>query len=216
VAALKVYSVVLGIVTAAQTLFDAVLLANPIGLVVLAVIALIATLIVAYQHVEWFHDAIDRWWDVTKEIADWIVNNWNPIVEGMAVPFGKVIAALEKVAGLMTTVENVWPWFFGKQGTKERGTFDAATGMMSNFLGPAAWGVNAFRYFQGQQSATPNMQGPQPTLPPGALPQNYNAFSPSPTDSVTQLTLPITLQLSDGTKLAEAVQQAILKAQSVR
>lgn len=43
--------------TAAQWLFNAAMTANPIGIVIAAVAALVAGFILAYQKVDWFREA---------------------------------------------------------------------------------------------------------------------------------------------------------------
>lgn len=52
--------------TAAQWLLNAALTANPIGLVVVAIAALIAILVVVYKHSETFRKAISRLWEAIK------------------------------------------------------------------------------------------------------------------------------------------------------
>ncbi|GAA2141615.1 hypothetical protein GCM10009760_25970 [Kitasatospora kazusensis] len=47
------------VVTAAQWLWNAAMDANPVGLVIIAVAALVAGFIYAYTHVKWFRDAMD-------------------------------------------------------------------------------------------------------------------------------------------------------------
>jgi TP901 family phage tail tape measure protein len=52
--------------TAVQWLLNAALDANPIGLVVLAIAALVAGVIYAYKHFDWFKNAVDATWSFIK------------------------------------------------------------------------------------------------------------------------------------------------------
>jgi hypothetical protein len=58
-AAMKVYTAVTTIATAAQATFNAVMSANPIALIVLGIAALIAGLVLAYKHFESFSNIVD-------------------------------------------------------------------------------------------------------------------------------------------------------------
>lgn len=52
--------------TAAQTALNIAMLANPIGLVVVAVTALVGGIVVAYNKVEWFREAVNNCWETIK------------------------------------------------------------------------------------------------------------------------------------------------------
>lgn len=94
--AFKVYETIVSAVklattlwTAAQWLLNVALNANPIGLVVLAIAALVGGLILAYNKVGWFHDLVDAAFKgvqaVISTVVDWIVKNvpaaFNAIVD---------------------------------------------------------------------------------------------------------------------------------------
>lgn len=86
--ALKAYSLATTVMAvgskaaaAAQWLWNAALTANPIGVVVMAVVALGAALVLAYRKVGWFHRAVDAVWAFLR-------NNWKNIVTVLAGPMG--------------------------------------------------------------------------------------------------------------------------------
>ena len=88
-AAMKAYEAVSVIVkvataawTAVQWLLNAALNANPIGLVTIAIAALVAGIILAYKHSETFRNAIDDIWDAVKKYGIYLT------------PFGAAIAAV--------------------------------------------------------------------------------------------------------------------------
>lgn len=79
--------------TAAQWLLDAALDANPIALVIVAIAALVAGIIIAWQHSQTFRDIVKRvWHDVT----------------------GFVSAAVTKIRGYAADVWDAMAWVFGK------------------------------------------------------------------------------------------------------
>ena len=94
-----------GIVTAATWLWNAALAANPILLVVIGIAALIAALILAYDKVGWFRNAVDDMGRVAKAAFDsvvnaatyafnWLTQNW-PLVLGILTgPFGLAVAEI--------------------------------------------------------------------------------------------------------------------------
>ncbi|MBF0809122.1 hypothetical protein E4U03_10980 [Rothia nasimurium] len=71
--------------TAAQWALNAALNANPIGLIVIAIAALVAAFIWAYENVEWFRDGVDAaltWikaaWNTASQ---WIGDTWNAAIQ---------------------------------------------------------------------------------------------------------------------------------------
>jgi hypothetical protein len=99
VAAVKVWTLV-------QAAFNVVMDANPIMLVVLAIAALVAGIIWAYQNVGWFRDLVDAafsavatafGWitDAAKTVFDWLTDHWPLILAILTGPFG--VAVLEIV-----------------------------------------------------------------------------------------------------------------------
>ena len=65
-AAMKVYQATLVVVKAAQAALNFVMSANPIGLVVLAIGALVAAFVLAYKHSEAFREAVDTMFGFIK------------------------------------------------------------------------------------------------------------------------------------------------------
>jgi phage-related protein len=81
-----------GIATAAEWLLNVAMDANPIGLVVLALAALVAGLVYAYTHVGWFRTMVQGTFLIVGQIAMWL---WHDVFE----PVGQGIAAV-----------SVWLW----------------------------------------------------------------------------------------------------------
>ena len=118
-AAMKAYAAAQAIVkaataawTAAQWLLNAALTANPLGLVIVAVAALGAALVLAYQRSETFRNVVDRAMDVVRSSVaalgaafnslrnaaflawDWVVDHWKVALFA----FGPVGAAVYAIA----------------------------------------------------------------------------------------------------------------------
>lgn len=75
---------------AAQLVFNAALSANPIGLVVLAVAALAAGLVIAYNKSETFRDVVDKAMDVAKRAIDKVVDAGEDVIDWVGDIVGKV------------------------------------------------------------------------------------------------------------------------------
>lgn len=68
--------------TAVQLLFDAAMDANPIGIVIVAIGALVVGVIWAYKNVGWFRDIVNGLWnDVLKPFGAWLQNVLPPILQ---------------------------------------------------------------------------------------------------------------------------------------
>lgn len=72
---------------AAQTLLNAVMSMNPITIVVIAIVALVAVLIYLYQNCEPVRNAINQLWEILKGIGEWIysglISAWNALVSAL-------------------------------------------------------------------------------------------------------------------------------------
>jgi hypothetical protein len=91
--ALYALSLVIKAVTIVQTVFNAVMLLNPIGLVVLAVAALAAGFVLAYKKIEPFRDLINSIFEAVKKLGSAIANS----------PIGKAIGGLVgRIPGMAT------------------------------------------------------------------------------------------------------------------
>lgn len=106
-AALKVAAIWQPIVTAATWLWNAALSANPIGLVVIALAALAAGFVIAYNKSETFRGIVDGLWGKLKALGSWVKEHWgtissviekSPMVltfKAMAEAIGKVVDAVK-------------------------------------------------------------------------------------------------------------------------
>lgn len=107
-----------GIVTAAQWAWNAALSANPIGLIVLAIIALIAVVVLLWNKNEGFRKAVIAAWEwiqsAVKAVGDWFMNTlwpalqavWDGIVAGVGAMVSLFVAYWTTVWNVVQTVWN--------------------------------------------------------------------------------------------------------------
>ncbi|TGB13840.1 peptidoglycan DD-metalloendopeptidase family protein [Streptomyces sp. MZ04] len=74
--------------TIAMFLFNAVMNANPITLIVLGIIALVASVIYAYKHFAWFRTGVQAAWTGIKVASLWL---WNTVLRPV---FGKIMVGV--------------------------------------------------------------------------------------------------------------------------
>ena len=90
----KVTSVISSIGGAFSSLWG-VLIANPIILVVIAVVALIAALIWAYNNVDWFREMVDNAWASIQGFAGWISGVFMGAIQGLSDAFNNAGQTLQ-------------------------------------------------------------------------------------------------------------------------
>lgn len=94
----------------AGEILDVVLEANPIGIVIVAIAALAAGLIYAYDHFTTFRNGVNDVWGVMETVFGWIKSNW-PLLLGIILgPFA--LAAIEILTHL-GAIKSAVTGFFG-------------------------------------------------------------------------------------------------------
>jgi hypothetical protein len=91
---------------AVQTVLNVVLSANPIGIVILAVAALIAIIVLAIRHWQDIRNVINDAWSILKDLGGWIMNNWQIIVDILLGPLGVFLTHLQDVKRAIEDVIN--------------------------------------------------------------------------------------------------------------
>lgn len=107
--------------TFAQAKLNAAMLANPIGLIIVAIVALVAAFVLAYNKVEWFRNAVNAVWAAIKTavgaVVTWFQTTvlpaltavWDGIVTGAMWLWNNGIKPVWD--GIMLTVKTVVSWF---------------------------------------------------------------------------------------------------------
>lgn len=133
--------------------FNAVMDANPIALVILAIAAIAAALVIAYNNVQPFHDAVDRLWQAMQPLVDTIRNGIGKALEwlsGTVLPF-----VLQKFDEAKNKASEIAQWL----GDKLKGPIDTAWSFIQDKVG----GVVGWL----QNTAGPGIQSVWQKLPEG-------------------------------------------------
>ena len=97
----------------AQAVLNAVMSMNPIVLVVLALIALAAALIWAYQNVDWFREMVDNAWASVVQFTSWLTGMLTDGLNNLALTFmnvGQIMynSIVNAVNWIMGALQNLW------------------------------------------------------------------------------------------------------------
>ena len=74
-AIMKTWTALTNGVTIAQKALNGAMKANPIGLVIAAITALVAGLVWAYNNIDWFRNAVNTAWNAVGAVFGWVWNN---------------------------------------------------------------------------------------------------------------------------------------------
>lgn len=151
-----------GILTAATAALDFVMDANPIMLVVIAIIALVAIFVIAYKKVGWFRNFVNSSFDAIKSaittamhkagaaityVWNWVKQNW-PILLGVLVgPIGLAVGEIIQHWGkIQSAIQNLWNWITNNMsniwGDLTGGLTGAIGGIVSTITGGIESAIN--------------------------------------------------------------------------
>lgn len=82
--------------TAAMQLLNAAILMNPVVLIIAALVALGVALVIAYQKVGWFHDAVDQIAEIANEVAD-ALGGWQNVLIGIGAAMLLIVSPIAAV-----------------------------------------------------------------------------------------------------------------------
>jgi hypothetical protein len=130
---------------AAQWLINAALTANPIGLVVVAIAALIAALIVAYKTSDTFRRVVDAAFDAVKNAAqaafNWVKANWPLILGILTGPLGAAVVLIvrnwDRISDAAQTAVSAVKSAFSALASWLSGAFKATVGAAAQAVGNA-------------------------------------------------------------------------------
>ncbi|MFE7559671.1 phage tail tape measure protein [Kitasatospora sp. NPDC057500] len=99
-AAQAVWTGVQAVSTAAQWAWNAAMSANPISLIIIAVVALVAAVVLLWQRSETFRDIVTGAWRVVwsgiKWVWDWVSQNWPLLLGILTGPIGWAVLAITR------------------------------------------------------------------------------------------------------------------------
>ena len=124
IASMKTALITLGIVTKAQTgsqlALNAAMLANPIGIVIIAIAAIIAIGVLLWKNWDTVTEYAGKLWDAIKNVFGWVKDNWPLLLAILTGPIGLAVLAITKnfdaikekateiFNNVKTTISNVW------------------------------------------------------------------------------------------------------------
>lgn len=129
--------------TAAQWLWNAAMTANPIGLIIVGIAALVAGFILLYQKSDTFRAictvAFQAVWSAIKFVWDWVSNNWKLLLGILTGPIGMAVWAITRYwDDIKGGASAVWNWIK----TAARGIGDAFSNVGSMIWAPFRWAFN--------------------------------------------------------------------------
>lgn len=141
---------------AGQWVLNAALSANPIGLVVIAIAALVAIFVIAWKHSETFRSIVIGTWNGIKKVAEsvggWFVNTLWPWIKGV----GDRIADL--FHGLPSKIKSAFSGLFAILTWPYRTAFNYIADAWNNTIGRLHWSVPSWvPVIGGNSISVPNL-----------------------------------------------------------
>lgn len=187
-------AIAVGVVTAAVWLWNAALAANPIVLITIAIAALVAGIIYAYNNFEIFRKVVDavigaavtafQWlWDVVSSVFGWIVDHWQLLLGILTGPIGIAVmlivkywdqikgAAVAVLDWIKTTFQTIGEWIvkpFQWAWDQIVAIKDRIVDAFNTALGFVKDAWNGFaRFWNGVELEVPGVElpGPIPDIP---------------------------------------------------
>lgn len=148
------------VLAAGQAILNAVMAANPIGLIIIAIVGLIAGIVYLWKNVEGFRNffikawelisgAVSAFWDFLKNAfkagLDWIKRNWLNIIMFLGGPIGIAVGLIIKnFDKIKAAVQAVWNWIKGAFSTIGAIGTSIIKGAVNSLLGFAERTINGF------------------------------------------------------------------------
>ena len=108
VATIKSWNVVTKLMTAAQTALNVVMSMNPITLIIIAIVALIAIIVLLWTKCEWFRNAvmtaINAIWSVIQTVATFIGNIFQTVFNVVSGVFNAIWSVVQTVFNFIWTI----------------------------------------------------------------------------------------------------------------
>lgn len=123
--ALKVYSAISAIATAAQWAWNAALYANPIGLIVVGIAALIAAIVIAYKKFDGFRIVVNKVINAVIGYFEFMVNTWIKAINKVTGGINSLTGLLGKVGIDIPKIGQIGEVSFGRLSTTIEKTTEA-------------------------------------------------------------------------------------------
>ncbi len=136
--ALIATSVATGVATAAQWLWNAAMTANPIGIVIVAIAALVAGIIWVATQTTWFQTIWEAVWGAAVAYFEWVVGNWKTAIGWVVDGFGWLVAQVKRVPGMIGSALSA---VYNFVTAPFRMAFNAVSNMWNRTIGRLSWTV---------------------------------------------------------------------------
>ena len=102
--------------TAAQTGLNTAMALNPIGLIIVAIVALVAAFVVAYKKIDWFRNGVNKVINLIIGYFEFMINAWIKVINGLTSGINKVSGLLGKVGIDIPKIGQIAEVTFGRIG----------------------------------------------------------------------------------------------------
>jgi hypothetical protein len=115
-AALKVQAAYTVIASAAQKLLNAQMMANPIGLMVAAIVVLIGAFVLAYKKIDWFRDGVNKVLNLVIGYFEFMINAWIKVINTLSAGINKFTGLFGKIGINIGKIGEIGEVSFGRIG----------------------------------------------------------------------------------------------------
>jgi phage-related protein len=131
-------SIATGVATAAQWLWNVAMTANPIGLIIVGIAALVAGIVWLATQTDFFGKAWEVIWGGVKGYFDWVVGNYKAAIGAMAAAGSWL---LEQIRKIPTMIGAYFSGLFNIITFPFRTAFNAVARMWNSTIGRLSWTV---------------------------------------------------------------------------
>jgi hypothetical protein len=112
--------------TAAQTGLNTAMALNPIGLIVVAILALVAAFVIAYKKIDWFRAGVNKIINIIIGYFEFMVNAWIKVINGLTSGINKLSGLFGKIGIDIPKIGQIAEVTFGRVGEAAQKAASAA------------------------------------------------------------------------------------------
>jgi hypothetical protein len=102
--------------TAAQTALNTAMALNPIGLIIAAIVALVAAFVIAYKKIDWFRNGVNKIINLIIGYFEFMVNAWIKVINGLTSGINKLTGLFGKIGIDIPKIGQIAEVTFGRIG----------------------------------------------------------------------------------------------------
>lgn len=112
--------------TAAQTGLNTAMALNPISLIVVAILALVAAFVIAYKKIDWFRSGVNKIINIIIGYFEFMVNAWIKVINGLTSGINKLSGLFGKIGIDIPKIGQIAEVTFGRVGEAAQKAASAA------------------------------------------------------------------------------------------